>query len=582
MKTDPSHLIAFLPGLLPDNYRSKLNLDDYYPSLNPKEQEDAIASLIDYLQFKRNEYLKANDQNFSLIPLIEGRPVLKARTQILQIIDTTLLKCYLKSKENLVQFFLRRDPNFLHLEESERLLNQHNKLNELIILYEKKEAHEKALNLLMTESSKSNSNLSGLKHIVEYLKKLGNQNLNLIFKFAKSVIETDFEWGMKIFIGGDPDKVDEILIKVSKDKDESLNKINRSMSKVINSNHNPLIGAILLSSVLKISLDEEEAKKDSRKNRIIKNDLDLSECTDDDDETLKELNHETVYRFLEESIEPKELSSHLVRIYLQYCIYVWNDKSTNLNNSLIDIYKEFLENTFLPSQNQKLNSTNPKSFKQLLKYFLSETKNYEPIYALSKLDLDNYPEERAIVLGKMGKHHDALSIYVNILNDTDKAEAYCDNIYLQTDVLGSKQVFYELLQIYLNSDYEEVRIDASIRLLNAHSNEIGSSKTLELLPAQLMKCKNLSQFFENMLNRLVRNKHDTQIRNRLMVALQLQVHETKILCQDKKFVVNDEQMCKECNKRMGRSAMVRYPNGVLIHYGCLKNSEATLLKPSSS
>jgi len=79
-----------------------------------------------------------------------------------------------------------------------------------------------------------------------------------------------------------------------------------------------------------------------------------------------------------------------------------------------------------------------------------------------------------------------------------------------------------------------------------------------------------------MLNRLARNKHNTQIINRLMFSLELQIHETKILCQDKKFIVNDEQMCKECNKRMGKSAMVRFPNGDLIHYGCSKNSESYL------
>jgi hypothetical protein len=58
-----------------------------------------------------------------------------------------------------------------------------------------------------------------------------------------------------------------------------------------------------------------------------------------------------------------------------------------------------------------------------------------------------------------------------------------------------------------------------------------------------------------------------------MFALELQIHETKIMCQDKKFVVNDEQICKECNKRMGKSAMVRFPNGDLIHYGCSKSAD---------
>lgn len=56
--TDPTHLIAFLPGLLPDAFRAKLNFDEYYVQLNAKEQEEAIAALIDYLQFKRAEFLK--------------------------------------------------------------------------------------------------------------------------------------------------------------------------------------------------------------------------------------------------------------------------------------------------------------------------------------------------------------------------------------------------------------------------------------------------------------------------------------------------------------------------------------------
>lgn len=148
------------------------------------------------MQFKRNEYLKEskplNDPTgFELTPLIENRPVLKTRFQILQIIDTTLLKCYLKTKENLVPFFLRRDNSFLHLEESERLLLQHNKMSELTILYEKKEAHEKALSLLLAESTKSSSSLSGLKFQIDYMKKIGNKNIQLIFKYAKNVIEAD-------------------------------------------------------------------------------------------------------------------------------------------------------------------------------------------------------------------------------------------------------------------------------------------------------------------------------------------------------------------------------------------------------
>lgn len=580
MNTDPSHLIAFLPGLLPDGYRARLNLDEFFPVLDAKEQREAIDCLIDYLQFKRNEFLKEakplNDPNFTLTPLIEGRPVFKTRFQILQIIDTTLLKCYLKSKESLVPFFLRRDQIFLHFEESERLLIQHNKMSELIIFYEKKEEHEKALSLLVGESSKTNSNLAGYKHLVEYLNRLGNKHIELIFKYAKSVIESDSSWGMKIFTNGEASRIDEILIKAIKESE------NRAARKSVNQSraNNPKNSA--LGFLLNVNSNEKNNKSEpklfpaqqkAKKANLFRAELDIDE---EDDDVTKSLDHLAVYTFLADKIEQKELSMNLVRLYLQYCIYIWNDKNFNLNNSLIEVYISFIEKNYLGVKGDFL--ATPKTYKQMLNYYLSETESYEPSYALSKLSIESYAEERAIVLGKMGRHPEALDIYVNILNDTEKAEAYCESVYSKSNIVDSKQVFYQLLQIYLKSEFEEIRIGASIRLLNAHSNEIGTSKTLELLPAELMKCKNLSQFFENMLNRLVRTKHDIKIKNRLMIALELQVHETMIMCQDKKFTVSDEQMCKECNKRMGKSAMVRYPSGVLIHYGCLKNFEAAFGK----
>ena len=105
----------------------------------------------------------------------------------------------------------------------------------------------------------------------------------------------------------------------------------------------------------------------------------------------------------------------MVRIYLQYCIFVWNDKSSTLNNRLIDSYTTFIENSkqtntdykqleLIRNANVGLINACSSNYKQMLIYFLNETKNYEPMYALSQLDLDNYPEERAIVLGKLGKN----------------------------------------------------------------------------------------------------------------------------------------------------------------------------------
>ncbi|VDI24324.1 ATP-binding cassette, subfamily G (WHITE), member 2 [Mytilus galloprovincialis] len=51
----------------------------------------------------------------------------------------------------------------------------------------------------------------------------------------------------------------------------------------------------------------------------------------------------------------------------------------------------------------------------------------------------------------------------------------------------------------------------------------------------------------------------------------MMVHEQRMFYQKAKVVVNDEKICKVCKKRLGNSAFVRYPNGVIVHYYCCKD-----------
>ena len=61
----------------------------------------------------------------------------------MQILDTTLLKCYLKINDSLVASLLRLKNNFCHQEETERALKKCQKYSELIIFYNTKGAHKK-------------------------------------------------------------------------------------------------------------------------------------------------------------------------------------------------------------------------------------------------------------------------------------------------------------------------------------------------------------------------------------------------------------------------------------------------------
>uniref|UniRef100_A0A8C2ZZS2 VPS39 subunit of HOPS complex n=1 Tax=Cyclopterus lumpus TaxID=8103 RepID=A0A8C2ZZS2_CYCLU len=199
--TDPTHVIGLYPDLLPADYRKQLHYPNPLPTLSVAELEKAHLALIDYLTQKRSHLVKQlNDSDPSTTsPLMEGTPTIKSRKKLLQIIDTTLLKCYLHTNVAMVSPLLRLENNHCHIEESEYVLKKAHKYSELIILYEKKGLHQKALQVLLDQSTKANSPLKGHERTVQYLQRLGVENLGIIFEFSPWVLKICPEDGLKIF-----------------------------------------------------------------------------------------------------------------------------------------------------------------------------------------------------------------------------------------------------------------------------------------------------------------------------------------------------------------------------------------------
>lgn len=184
---DPYDVIRLFPSLVPE---PKNTVDDgtvptaSVPKLEDHELENALMALIEFLaQARQREKVKVLDT--------------KSSTSLLEIIDTTLLKCYLQTNDALVAPLLRL--NQCHLEESEKMLKRYNKLSELIILYDGKGKHKKALTLLKEQANIEGSVLYGPKRTIAYLQTLGEANLPLIFEFADWVLTEDPFEGLRIF-----------------------------------------------------------------------------------------------------------------------------------------------------------------------------------------------------------------------------------------------------------------------------------------------------------------------------------------------------------------------------------------------
>src|SRR5579862_9865298 len=118
--------------------------------------------------------------------------------------------------------------------------------------------------------------------------------------------------------------------------------------------------------------------------------------------------------------------------------------------------------------------------------------------ARSNLD-DEFLQERAVVLSKMGQHKNALEIYVFKLKDFPKAEKYCIRIYSQAGsaVTDSRKrnasnVFHTLLTIYLLA--KPTLLSPALEILAKHSPRLDATKALSLIPMEIPVAK-LESFF---------------------------------------------------------------------------------------
>uniref|UniRef100_A0AAY4AFE2 CNH domain-containing protein n=1 Tax=Denticeps clupeoides TaxID=299321 RepID=A0AAY4AFE2_9TELE len=433
--TDPTHVIGLYPDLLPSDYRKQLHYPNPLPSLSGAELEKAHLALIDYLTQKRSHLVKQlNDSDPSTTsPLMEGTPTIKSRKKLLQIIDTTLLKCYLHTNVALVSPLLRLENNHCHIEESEYVLKKAHKYSELIILYEKKGLHQKALQVLLDQSTKANSPLKGHERTVQYLQRLGEPPLPLRIR-------------------------------------------NYTLSKRL---------------------------------ATFKDFLFLAVAAGTEDGELGE-------------------------------------------------------------------------FRNKLLCFLEISTSYEPEKLISDFPFDGLLEERALLLGRMGKHEQALFIYVHILKDTSMAEEYCHKHYdSMTD--GHKDVYLSLLRMYLSPpdahclgpikmelSEPQANLQAALHVLELHHSKLNTTKAINLLPANT-QIREIRVFLESVLEENAQRKRCDQVLKSLLQAEFLRVQEERIFHQQVKCVITEEKTCRVCKKKIGNSAFARYPNGVVVHYFCCKD-----------
>lgn len=117
---------------------------------------------------------------------MKNRLILRSVRDLLVIVETALLKAYLIDNNNiLANALLRNQDNCCLPLEVEKELKKHHRRAELVLFFEKQNRHQEALELITNTEA-----LSSRDGILNYLMKLDNSQLPLIFKYVGPMLKT--------------------------------------------------------------------------------------------------------------------------------------------------------------------------------------------------------------------------------------------------------------------------------------------------------------------------------------------------------------------------------------------------------
>ncbi|KYQ92348.1 tetratricopeptide-like helical domain-containing protein (TPR) [Tieghemostelium lacteum] len=173
-QVDPIKVVSLFPALLPQILQDKLSVPFHVREIEKNMQ--AIREFQLYLTSIRKE-LQAPKPPYNFQP----PELLNSGYDLPTLIDTTLLKVYIKTNPNLISNLVNLKKHFCHIEESQRVLLEEKKIIELVYLYKSKGMHREALTLLAQYYPPNDT--------IQYLCSLGKQYISIILEHSRWVLQ---------------------------------------------------------------------------------------------------------------------------------------------------------------------------------------------------------------------------------------------------------------------------------------------------------------------------------------------------------------------------------------------------------
>lgn len=169
---------------------------------------------------------------------------------------------------------------------------------------------------------------------------------------------------------------------------------------------------------------------------------------------------------------------------------------------------------------------------------------------INRIPKDDMPLAQAILLGRMGKHDEALRIYIYRLKDYPAAERHCTRVYADASSAADSTVqpadrsdiFLILLRLYLQpAKSEPVLLEPALKLIGNQGARLDAEKVIALLPP-LVTMKDVQDFFVRSLRDGHARRHERRIVTGLASARKEQVDRILMGLQEKRVRITDQRM----------------------------------------
>lgn len=296
--------------------------------------------------------------------------------------------------------------------------------------------------------------------------------------------------------------------------------------------------------------------------------------------------------FLEDSTESQSLDRFKVLNYvqgishsltIQYLEHILNEKKEKNHHFHTTLAIEYIK--CLQNADGKNSEESKAVFAKLMKFLKSKPCYYRVEKIFSSLPTteklsNQLLEVKAILYGKRGQHKEALQIYTFDIQDHSKARTYCAELYENEDQETGKQALYTLLTLYLENGKPQLPL--ALDLLASQGSRMSIIDIINVIPDST-SVRDLNVFLTSQIRSLTMAAHHADLDTALRKVHLVKTQQTLLLQQQRRAVsITNLKTCRVCFKRLGHSVVSAFPDGKVIHYGCVKGYHKILEEETTS